>query len=217
MVVSNLIVPIKLLCSLDAPGAFTDLNREAGTSFIRGDDIQFDLAIGYEGQVITSTAGNDEGFPIISYINSITLQIFQSRNDTNPPMLSATTSTINTALTQADWTNIATPFFHASIVIPNSQTAIPLNGAPSQNYWLRITAQTRDATPKTVTILDGPITVFDGPVSAASPPPLGGFRFYTINGVVVPQLLDPTTGLYHTLSLLNDSGTFTVQLSDQGY
>ena len=66
--------------------------------------------------------------------------------------------------------------------------------------------------------LDGPITVRDGPISTASAPPLAQFRLYTVSGQIVPQLLDTTTGLYHTLSILNQGGgELTLQLSDQGY
>jgi hypothetical protein len=132
-------------------------------------------------------------------------------------MMSGTTSTINTGLTQTEWTNNTTPFNHAAFIFSNSQTAVSLGGASRVNYWLRITAQTNDSPAKIITILDGPITVKDGPISTANPPSLAQFRFYTVANQIVPQLLDTTTGLYHTLAILNDGGVLTLQLSDQGY
>jgi hypothetical protein len=153
-------------------------------------------------------------------IANVTVQIFAAENDTNPPMISATVmgSAMNLALTQLEWTNNTTPFYHAAFVIPGSQTAVSLNGQPSVNFWLRITATTTDTTPKTITILDGPITVKDGPISTAGVPPAAQFRSYVVAGQTVFQLLDTTTGLYHTLAILNEGGgELTLQLSDQGY
>jgi hypothetical protein len=53
------------------------------------------------------------------------------------------------------------------------------------------------------------------PISTPGLPPL--FRMYAVGGDNVPQLLDTSTGLYHTVKLLNDDGVLTGQLSDQGY
>jgi len=207
---------IRLFCDLASPGMVVDLNRgSAAASFYRGDDIEFDIGIGENGALFTGLNGSGAGG-----IASVSLQIFQSENDTNAPMISSTvlSANMNLGLTQAQWTNDTAPFYHAAFVIPGSLTAIGLNGASSVNYWLRITAATSDATPKTITILDGPITVRDGPISTASVPPLAAFRLYTVNGQAVPQLLDTSTGLYHTLAILNEGGgELTLQISDQGY
>jgi hypothetical protein len=206
-------LPIRLFCDLAAPGSLNDLNRNSQPpSFYRGDDIEIDIGIGQNGALLTAL-GN---------VGSVTAQIFAAENDTNPPMVSATVlaAAINLGLTQAQWSNNTTPFYHAAFVIPNAQTAISLNGASSVNFWLRVTAQTADGndTPKQITLLDGPITVRDGPISTASAPPLAQFRSYTVAGQIVFQLLDTTTGLYHTLAIFNEGGgELTLQLSDQGY
>ena len=201
-------LPIRLFCDLASPGNLNDLNRNSQPPyFYRGDDIEIDIGLGENGALLTS----------LSNVASITAQIFAAENDTSAPMMSGTASTINTGLTQTEWTNNTTPFYHAAFVFPNSQTAINLNGNASVNYWLRITAQTTDSPPKNITILDGLITVKDGPISTASSPALAAFRLYTVAGAILPQLLDTTTGLYHTLAILNDGGVLTLQLSDQGY
>jgi hypothetical protein len=201
-------LPIRLFCDLAAPGNLNDLNRNNQPPFFyRGDDIEIDIGLGENGALLTS----------LSNVASVTGQLFAAENDASAPMMSCTTSTLNTGLTQTQWTNNTTPFYHAAFLFPNSQTAISLNGQASVNYWLRITAQTTDSTPKTITLLNGPITVKDGPISSASSPPLAAFRFYAVAGQIVPQLLDTSTGLYHTLAILNDSGVLTLQLSDQGY
>ena len=121
---------------------------------------------------------------------------------------------MNLALTQGEWSNDTTPFYHAAFLFPNSQTSISLNNQASQNYWLRITAQTSDAAPKKITLLNGPVTVRDGPVSIEAATAGGQFRLYSVSGAVVPQLLDTTTGLWHTLQIYNDNGVLTLQLSD---
>ena len=201
-------LPIRLFCDLALPSNLNDLNRNSQPpSFYRGDDIEIDIGLGENGALLTS----------LSNVASVTAQIFAAENDTSAPMISGTTSTINTGLTQTEWTNNTTPFYHAAFVFPNSQTAISLGGASSVNYWLRITAQTTDSPAKNITLLDGPITVKDGPISTASAPPLAAFRLYAVAGQIEPQLLDVTTGLYHTFAILNDGGTLTIQFSDQGY
>jgi hypothetical protein len=206
-------LPIRLFCDLASPGNLIDLNRNQPPFFYRGDDIEIDIGLGQNGALLTGLATSGAGG-----IASVTAQIFAAENDTNAPMMSCTTSAINTSLTQAEWTNDTTPFYHAAFVFPNSQTAISLGGASSVNYWLRITVQTTDSPAKQITLLDGPMTVRDGPIAAASSPPLAQFRLYTVAGQIVPQLLDTATGLYHTLAILDDgSGALTLQLSDQGY
>src|ERR1700722_11372972 len=199
-------LPIRLFCDLASPGNLNDLNRNSPPpSFYRGDDVEIDIGLGENGSLLTS----------VSNVASVTTQLFAAENDTSAPMMSCTTSTINTGLTQTQWTNNTTPFYHAAFLFPNSQTAVGLNGQASVNYWLRITAQTTDSPAKTITLLNGPITVKDGPISTASAPSLAQFRFFTVAGQIVPQLLDTSTGLYHTLAILNDSGVLTLQLSDQ--
>jgi hypothetical protein len=209
-------LPIRLLCDIAAPGSLNDLNRGSQPpSFYRGDDIEIDIGLGENGNLLTGLAASGAGG-----IASVTAQLFQSENDTNSPMMSCTVlaANMNLGLTQAEWTNDTTPFYHAAFLFPNSQTAVGLGGLASVNYWFRITAQTTDTPPKMITLLDGPVTVRDGPISTASPPPLAAFRLYMVAGQIVPQLLDPATGLYHTLAILNEGGgELTLQLSDQGY
>jgi hypothetical protein len=50
-----------------------------------------------------------------------------------------------------------------------------------------------------------------------TPPPLPALRLWTIGGQIVLQILDASTGFYHTLSILNDGGVLTLQLSETGY
>ncbi|MGA2176242.1 MAG: hypothetical protein ABSH38_14800 [Verrucomicrobiota bacterium] len=207
-------LPIRLFCDLAAPQNLLDLNRSAAPYFFRGDDVEIDIGIGQGGSLLTGLASAGAGG-----IASVTCQLFAAENDSNAPMMSGTVlaANMNLSLTQSEWTNNSAPFYHAAFVFPNSQTGVSLSGQATIGYWLRITAQTTDGTPKTITLLNGPIMVKDGPISTASAPPLAGFRLYSVAGQIVPQLLDTTTGLYHTLAVLNDGGVLTAQLSDQGY
>jgi hypothetical protein len=202
-------LPIRLFCDLAARNNVIDLNTSQGALFYRGDDIEIDIGLGQSGALLTSL-GN---------VASVTCQIFQSESDTSPPMMSATVpaANMNLGLTQAEWSNNTSPFYHAAFVFPNSQTAVSLNGQATVNYWLRILAQTTDSPAKIITLLDGPITVKDGPISAASAPPPGYFRFYTVAGNAVPQLYDPVSGHYYNLEIDTVSGVRTLSLGDTAY
>ena len=202
-------LPIRLFCDLAARQNIVDLSTLQAPMFYRGDDIEIDIGIGLTGQLLTSL-GN---------VASVTCQIFQSENDANGPMMSSTVlaASMNLGLTQLQWSGNTSPFYHAAFIFPNSQTAISLNGQPSVNYWLRLTAQTTDSPPRLITLLDAPITVKDGPISTASAPPLGGFRLYTVAGQIVPQVLNAGDGKYYTLIAETVGGVPLLTLSDTGY
>ena len=124
---------------------------------------------------------------------------------------------MNLSLTQSQWSNNISPFYHAAFVFPNSQTAVNLNGQATVNYWLRIFAQTTDSPAKIITLLDGPITVKDGPISAVSAPQPAYFRMFTVAGNVVPQLYDPVSGHYYNLEIDTVGGMRTLSLGDTAY
>ena len=124
---------------------------------------------------------------------------------------------MNLGLTQSQWSNDTSPYYHAAFVFPNSQTAVSLNGQATVNYWLRILAQTTDAPAKIITLLDGPITVKDGPISMASPPTAAWLRFSTVAGNIVPQLYDPVSGHYYTLEIDTVGGVRTLSVGDTAY
>lgn len=201
---------IRLFCDLAARNAaLSDLNTGQNPFFYRGDDLEIDIGIGASGVLLA---------PTISNIASVTCQVFASENDTNAPMMSCTVlaAAMNLTLTAAQWTaESAAP--HAAFVFPGAQTFISLNGAASQNYWLRITLQTTDSTPKTITLADGAITVLDGPVSAASPPGLSNVRFFTVAGKQVLQILNDTDGKWYSVGVENDNGVPALYLGDTGY
>jgi hypothetical protein len=202
-------LPIRLFCDLAARNNVIDLNTSQGAMFYRGDDMEIDIGIGQNGALLTSL-GN---------VASVTCQVFQSETDTNAPMMSGTVpaANMNLGLTQSQWSNNASPFYHAAFIFPNSQTAVSLNGQATVNYWMRITALTTDTPAKTITLLDGPITVKDGPISAASAPVPAWFRFYTVAGNVVPQLYDPVSGHYYNLEIDVVAGARTLSLGDTAY
>jgi hypothetical protein len=202
-------LPIRLFCDLAARNNVIDLNTSQGAMFYRGDDVEIDIGLGQNGALLTSL-GN---------VDSVTCQIFQSETDTNPPMMSGTVlaANMNLGLTQTEWSNNTSPFYHAAFDFPNSQTAVSLNGQATVNYWLRILAQTTDTPAKIITLLDGPITVKDGPISTASPPVPAWFRFYTVAGNVVPQLYDPASGHYYNLEIDTVGGVRTLSVGDTAY
>jgi hypothetical protein len=202
-------LPIRLFCDLAARNNVIDLNTSQGAMFYRGDDIEIDIGLGQNGALLTSL-GN---------IASVTCQVFQSETDPNAPMMSGTVpaANMNLGLTQAQWSNNTSPYYHAAFVFPNSQTAVNLNGQATVNYWLRIFVQTTDSPAKLITLLDGPVTIKDGPISAASAPQPAYFRFFTVAGNVVPQLYDPVSGHYYNLEIDTAGGMRTLSLGDIAY
>jgi hypothetical protein len=204
------VLPIRLFCDLAARNEpVIDLNTGQAALFYRGDDVELDIGLGEDGVLLT---------PNLSNIASVTCQLFRAQNDTNAPLMSCTVlaAAMNLTLTAAQWTGAgAAP--HAAFIFPNAQTYIPLNGAASQNYWLRITLTTADATAKVMTVLDGPITVLDGPIGAASPG-VGKVRFTTdVNGNWVLQVQNDSDGKFYTVGVENGvGGTPGLYLSDGG-
>jgi hypothetical protein len=202
---------IRLFCDLAARGQTPiDLNTSQPPLFFRGDDVEIDIGIGFGGVLLA---------PSLTNIASVTCQVFQSENATSAPLLSCNVpaSAMNLALTGAEWTGNTTPFYHAAFIFPNAQTAININGQPSVNYWLRIFLTTADATPKQITLLEGPVTVKDGPLSTMSPPLTGNARFYMVAGVNVLQLKNDTDGKFYTVGIQNVEGVPTLYLGDTGY
>ena len=205
------VLPIRLFCDVAARNQpVTDLNTGQNALFYRGDDVEIDIGIGGNGALLA---------PSLSNIASVACQVFAKQNDANGPMMSCTVlaAAMNLGLTAAQWAG-ASAAPHAAFVFSNAQTCIPLNGAASQNYWLRITLQTADATPRTVTLLDGPITVLDGPVSATPAEGLGNARFWTDNnGNVVLQIKNDSDGKFYSVGVENSNGVPALYLSDTGY
>jgi hypothetical protein len=203
-------LPIRLFCDLAARSNVLDLNTSQPPAFYRGDDIEIDIGIGQGGALLTAP-GN---------VAAVTCQVFQSESDGNPPMMSCTVPAagMNLGLTQAQWNgNNTSACCHAAFVFPNSQTAVSLNGQASVNYWLRVLAQTSDAPPKIITLLDGPITVRDGPISTVAAPAPAWFRLQTVGGNLVPQLYDPVSGHYYNLEIDTVGGARTLSLGDTAY
>jgi hypothetical protein len=189
-----------------------DINRgNNGPVIYRGDDVTVAVGLGINAALFSATIAN---------YTSVTLQIFTEENDTNAPMVSVAvaSASMNLTLTQANWAAGGDANCHALFAISGAVTAsIDLLGNASRNCWLRIFATSADATGKTISFAEGPITINDGPVTLTTPPEVASFRFFTVGGQVVPQLLDTTTGLYHTLGIENDGGVLTLQISDTGY
>jgi hypothetical protein len=225
-------VPIRLAADQYVRQAIPiDINTQQSPVFVRGDDLEFDVAILTNGGVM----------PNWTNIATITLSIYQEQNDTDPPLMTSTltnnnpahtnwaapwTNAINTNLSQGAWTNNTglgprgyPTNFAARFIFPSAQTAISLNGQASAGYWIRIYVTTAYTPPAVITCLQGPITVLDGPIANVAAPVPGQVRFWTINGATVIQIRDDTSGLYRTLGVEDDPGTGTPMfyLSDQGY
>jgi hypothetical protein len=207
------VLPIRLFCDLAARNqGLTDLNTSAPPQFYRGDDVEIDIGIGQAGVLLT---------PNLSNITSVTCQLFASENDTNPPMLSATVlaAAMNLTLTALQWTGNTTPFYHAAFIFAGASTGISLSGMASAPYWLRIFLTTADATPKQITLAEGPITILDGPISVAvlAPTTTGNVRLSTVGGNQVLQIRNDTDGHFYTIGCVMAEGVPTLYVDTTPY
>jgi len=186
-----------------------DINMGQAPLFYRGDDVEIDIGIGENGALLA---------PTLSNILSVTCQVFAKQNDASAPLMSGTASAaaMNLGLTAAQWSGNTAPYFHAGFIFPNSQTYISLGGAPSQNYWLRMTLATADG--KMFTLADGTITVLDGPVNGSAAPAItGNARTWTDgSGNLVLQIRNDSDGKYYTVGIENNNGVPSLYLGDIG-
>jgi hypothetical protein len=202
---------IRLLCDLAARNQpLVDINTGAPPLFYCGDDVEIDIGIGQAGALLAPTLTN---------VASVTCQIFARQNDTSAPMMSCTVpaANMNLGLTAAEWTGDTAPGCHAAFVFPNAQTTIPLNGAASANYWLRVFLTTADSTPKNITLAEGAITVLDAPMSAAAATTVGNVRQWTVNGANVLQIRNDTDGHFYTLGCVMDQGVPSLYVDTTPY
>jgi hypothetical protein len=134
-------------------------NNNASLSFVRGDDVTFEIGLFQNGRFYTN----------LYQLTNLTLQVFTAQNTTNGPLMAqSVTNSVgspwwNTNCTLGGWTSNSLPDtnWQAEFYFPGMQTSIPLNGQASQTYWLRLVALTTNN--HTVTFMEGPITVYDGP------------------------------------------------------
>jgi hypothetical protein len=200
---------IRLLCDQAARFNIIDINTGAAPVFVRGDNVNFEIGIGMDG-VLQTSLGN---------VASVTLQLFESENDTNAPLLSQTilAANMNLGLTAPQWTGDTTPFNHAKFAFTPAQTAIDLDGSATGNFWLRIFVTTTDNPAQIAAIQEGPLQIRDGPVSAVAPPTPAALRFYTINGVQYAQVYDPASQLYYNIEIDTVQGIRSFSPGDVGY
>jgi hypothetical protein len=143
--------------------SIVDSNTSQSVQFVRGDFVTFDVGLFDQGRFRTNN--------ILQFTN-ITVQIFDTQNSTNAPMMAMSIASsnqpwFNTNLSLANWTNNSpgASNYDVEFNFTDAQTSINLNSQSSQSYWLRVFGSTTDSVPRIVTYLEGPITVYDGPIS----------------------------------------------------
>jgi hypothetical protein len=195
-----------------------DSNTLNSIQFIRGDFVTFDCGI-FDKAVFRSN---------LTQFTTATLQIFDTQNSTNSPLMSATVT--NGAGTNNGWnpncqyTNwssnspLSLTNWNFEFNFSDAQTSITLNGQAAQGYWLRLFATTTDATPRIITYLEGPVTVYDGPISSSPSVPSAWFRVgIDVFGNEQPQIYDPVSGHYYNLEVDTIGGIRTLSLGDTPY
>lgn len=205
--------PIRLFCDLNDPFTIEDLNTDNAPEFVDGDDIEFDIGIGEYDQLLTGLTTSGAGG-----IASITCEVFDGRNSQNPALMSQTTSSLNTTLTQSEWASNTTPYYHANFKFANGATAILAAGANDTPFWLRIFITTSDTPAKIITILEGQITVKAAPLTNVAAALPSGWKLVTdiTTGQQAIAIQFPG-GYYRALQGQSVNGVDTIGLSDQQY
>jgi hypothetical protein len=206
--------PIRLVGDNALPFANdTDLNTSQIPQFVRASDIEIDLGLFSNGNFLTGLGTSGAGG-----IASITAYLYASENDTNSPMLAATTSSFDTALTSTEWNDDTTPYYFCNFTFTATQTgAIALNGQPGANCWLRIMVTTTDTPAKTFPVFEGSLIVKDGPIGSTALPALPASKVVVIGGVNYNAFLNQTDGKYYALVCQTVGGVVVFGPSDVGY
>lgn len=206
-------------------GSVVDINaNNAKPVFICGDDAEVDVGLGATFPGTTSPAAQNNLLVNLANsgaggIGTVTLQIWDVENSQlNAPLLSAVVTGVDTSLTQAEWNDGTSAYSHASFILSGAVTALAMpNNIAQQDFWLRIFVTTTDGTPKIIDVALGYVTFKQAPVSNVSAPAPAFFRFYTVNGNVVPQIYDPVSGHYYNLEIDTVGGQRSLSLGDTAY
>jgi hypothetical protein len=210
--------PIRIACDLknQVQSPIQDLNANgAPASFVRGDQVEIDIAIFESGSLLTGLTQTGPGG-----ISSVAFYLYQNQNDSQQAgvLMGGQGYSVNvTGLTTTQWNAGGSANCHFKFIFTTAQTSLSIGGATSISYWMRIVGTSSDNPPVKITLLEGPIQIMDGPIASTATPTYGTFRSYDANGQTVPQLLC-SDGLYHTLIGQQTSpGVFSLTLSDTGY
>ena len=155
-------IPLRLSCdaAVRKSAYIPDLNNNnASVSFVRGDDVLIEIGLFQNGHFVTN----------LNTYSNLSCQIFTSQNSANGPLMTQAvtngTAAWNNNVNYNGWISNSPPDtnWHAQFYFPDTQTSIPLNGQPSQTYWMRVAATGTNN--RISTFLEGPVTVYDGPIS----------------------------------------------------
>jgi hypothetical protein len=131
----------------------------------RGADIDFELAIFWNGTLLTPTN-----------ISQVRLRLKPATNRTTTPVMDGSTSTILSTLTQTQWDTEEAAYCHAKISFPAAQTALTLTGDQT-DFWAVIDATTSDA--KSVPLAAGLIEMEETGANATLSPPVPADSYFT--------------------------------------
>jgi hypothetical protein len=150
--------------SFDAP---LDVLRRATPQFWRGNDVQFELAVFFNGALID-----------VSNLASLTLEVRplgsngQAPDPSFAPLMGATITTFDNTTTLDDWNAGAKQ--HAVVVFTATQSNIAAGAA-----WLSIFAITNDSPGRVITLCAGPVRVLEDGAGLATTPTPTADTFYT--------------------------------------
>lgn len=201
---------------LEATNPFTLVDKLTGLPVVipRGVDLQLELLRLFAGALVD-----------ISDYNSITVEVQASRSTSAANLMTKTLAfgsfTLNPTL--ADWQAdvVGANSQHAIITFTNQETNLDLGGLPTKDFWLVVSALTKDSPARRITLgcslvtfaEDGSPLDAPGPVQGNNLVPGGatydGAGHYTLNPpIVVGKVYTLTKGVNDT-SYTNGGGAIT--------
>lgn len=175
---------IRILADVAVPPGtpLKDIFTSATPAVWRGNDLQFELAIGMSTAIIAD----------IGNIASLTVSILSGPNPTDAALVSKTlTSAELTTITQEQWT--ARTHQHAVIPFTNAETSPALGAEKNKNFWVAISMVTNDVPGRDVTLGCTVLSIYEDGVGAEQTTDPQGAPVYTqqeADARFVPQHAD---------------------------
>ena len=121
----------------------------------RGNDIQFEIAVGLSEAIVTD----------VTNIASLTVTILTGSNPTDAVLVEKTlTGAELTTITQEQWD--AKTHQHALVAFLNSQTCPALGAVANKNFWVSISMVTNDSPGRSITLGCTTLSIYEDGVGA---------------------------------------------------
>lgn len=135
----------------------------------RGNDAQFEIAIGSNGSIIDD----------ISNIASLTIEVKPAADRDGVALMTKTVEAGDLqALSQSDWDSKGTEYYHALAAFTAAETNIAIS-TDTASYWLVIGVITKDSPGRHITLQASTLLIVEDGTGTAGSPPTNIDNYYT--------------------------------------